>query len=1087
MASKYPLCLTVLFLIYSFIISPVKASGIQLNTGQAKHNFSGLIGDKDYYTFSLNASESMIIEVTQPNTDLKLRVTRLTDNKTQDLVFESSIPATTWLAEKVIINSKQCTKCQLQILPIEVNQNSGTYSLTSEFVATNTQHQYHKLLAMMTTASVQWFNSQHNQDALKEAIVTYQNIEREAKNSPHNDIYLLALYNQSQLHHLVGNDEQQEQLLENILALSTPHIDAITYRAMLDLGSIARHKKEFSKATSQFNNAFDLAEKYHDRLIQAKIIEKRSLIESDKGNYIEAIALSEQANQIYITEGDWHSSIKILIATGWYNYRQGNTDLALNLYQQALSYTTKLNLLEKKADVLTKIGTIHRHLGDLEQASYFINQALQLSEDISHSFVDGWSKQAKARILMDAGMFDLAEDWLNRALVAFNKVSSTTDAFNIYYFLGINHASKGDYQLAEKYHLMVLNFDKKSGNSYDIGTTYYRLAQNALSLQQHAKAHTYQQQALQLLTHTDDNNLLGKVYSQTAFIYHKNNNSIKANHYFELALSLQKHTQDTLGLIQTHYWLARTHAESGQNKLAVNTITKAINYIQSFQNKLSREDFKSNFYALQQQVSSLYIALINRTNASPIETLTIAESFRSQALSAKLSRLKNKRSIPTKHKAKRHSLHQQLQSSIVKYEALASPETRLQIARETRHIIEQLHEINLSSHSKPTYTQQEKTFKHEIKTLQQNLPQNSYILYFDTNKINSHVWLINHEKIGYYSLPSEAELSTQITNVMEAISQPKKQLTAQKSTSKNSLLKQLSNTLLKDISVELEIAQHITIIPDGPLHYLPFSILELPTNHQRLLEQVSISYAPSIGVLQQLNNKFRTSDNHDILIVANPEMTMQEKIEDGPSVYRLGFYSKELPYTQLEGNYIQHISPDNVTALTRDKATKMSLQNTTLSDFQILHFATHGIANSYQPSLGGLVLSNVSTNDNLLLSPEIINLTLNADLVMLSGCETAAGKLINGEGVFSLSRSFFAAGAKRVVASLWPVKDDATAKLMQAFYRYLLIEKLPIEEALQKAKLYVKNFKRNNHQKPWKDPYYWAGFVLQGPGGSFID
>lgn len=1099
MALSYRLCFSLVLLLSISFVSSIEAGEFKLGTHQVNQPFSGLIGDKNTYVFNLNKTESMIIEVTQPNTDLQLNVIELNADNSESVIFKSSIPANKWLAEKIIVNANQCTLCKIQILPTYQGNNNGNYTLSAKYVFANEQSQYHALLTQMTTASTLWFKESKTDHTLNSAINLYQNIASRAISTPYRNIYLSALYYQASLQHLVGNYSQQEQLLHDIINHTTStgadssQVNTIMMGVLIDLGNISRNTKAFDNATDYFNKAFQLAVLSNHKLMQARVLESRGLIASEQGNYADAIAFSAQANQIYINEGDWHSSIKSLIASGWFNFRQGRPELALNYYQQALSYASKANLLAERCDILTKMATVYRHVGDLEQASSFVNQALAHSSKLRHSHVDGWSKQEKARILMKAGMFNLAQDWLNKALVAFNKVSATSDIFNVYYFLGVNHDNKGEYQLAEQYHKKVLAFDQKNGNAYDIGSTYYHLARNALYQSDFIKAQTYQQQALNLLTSTDDMNLLGNNYSQAAYIFFNNNDKAKAKVYFEKAIALQTSSKNTLGLIQTQYWLAKTQTQAGYDQLALNTIIGATKSIQTLQKKLSREDFIANFLALGQQINSLHIDLLNTQQAEPIETLTIAEIFRSQALTAKLNNTKQTHQISHQTKKQQQALHQQLQSSVVNYLQLSSPSARNKIASETRLIAEQLQEINNRRHSLTKSSKPQQPYQFSIQTIQQNLQPNHLLLYFDTSEINSYLWLISNEKIRTYSLPSAAKLSTLVTQVMKKIKQPLQQFTIQasdKSKAKTpSAIAQLSTTLLAAINDDLANAEHLTIIPDGPLHYLPFSVLEFGQHHQPLINKFSISYAPSLSVLQQLHNITPIDHNNNILLVANPTMTPSQRVlnDSDENNYRLGFYSKELPYTAFEANYIKAIAQQSVTMLVRDNANKTSLYNQPLNSYQILHFATHGIANSYQQSLGGLVLSNTSNADNLLLAPEIINLPLNADLVVLSGCETAAGKMVDGEGVFSLSRSFFSAGTKRVIASLWPVQDDATAKLMKAFYQYLIVEKLPIEQALQQAKRYVKNFTRKNGQKPWKDPYYWAGFVLQGPGGHFID
>jgi CHAT domain-containing protein len=149
-----------------------------------------------------------------------------------------------------------------------------------------------------------------------------------------------------------------------------------------------------------------------------------------------------------------------------------------------------------------------------------------------------------------------------------------------------------------------------------------------------------------------------------------------------------------------------------------------------------------------------------------------------------------------------------------------------------------------------------------------------------------------------------------------------------------------------------------------------------------------------------------------------------------------------------------------------------------LSQYRILHFSTHGVLNSSHPELSGLVLSMYdragAPRDGFLRLHEIYNLKLNADLVVLSACETALGTAIRGEGLIGLARGFIYAGAARVVASLWNVEDQATANLMKRFYQDMLSSGRSPAAALRGAQIAMLR------QPRWSPPYYWAAFVLEG-------
>jgi CHAT domain-containing protein len=160
------------------------------------------------------------------------------------------------------------------------------------------------------------------------------------------------------------------------------------------------------------------------------------------------------------------------------------------------------------------------------------------------------------------------------------------------------------------------------------------------------------------------------------------------------------------------------------------------------------------------------------------------------------------------------------------------------------------------------------------------------------------------------------------------------------------------------------------------------------------------------------------------------------------------------------------------------EASRATVVKTDLSDYRIVHFATHGLLNNEHPELSGIVLSlfdqKGQPQDGYLRLHDIYNLKLPVDLVVLSACNTGLGKDVRGEGLIGLTRGFMYAGASSVVASLWKVDDDATAELMRYFYGFMLKDGLSPAAALRKAQISM------SQQKRWQSPYYWSGFIIQG-------
>ena len=143
-----------------------------------------------------------------------------------------------------------------------------------------------------------------------------------------------------------------------------------------------------------------------------------------------------------------------------------------------------------------------------------------------------------------------------------------------------------------------------------------------------------------------------------------------------------------------------------------------------------------------------------------------------------------------------------------------------------------------------------------------------------------------------------------------------------------------------------------------------------------------------------------------------------------------------------------------------------------------MHFATHDFVNSGRPELSGLLLAQDTTSGEhgVLYSGEIYNLKLNADLVVLSACETGLGKIQKGEGIIGLTRALLYAGAKNIIVSLWQVADESTSDLMVDFYKNSLVSKgqISYSEALRNAKLKMISEGKYAH------PIFWSPFILIG-------
>ena len=252
-------------------------------------------------------------------------------------------------------------------------------------------------------------------------------------------------------------------------------------------------------------------------------------------------------------------------------------------------------------------------------------------------------------------------------------------------------------------------------------------------------------------------------------------------------------------------------------------------------------------------------------------------------------------------------------------------------------------------------------------------------------------------------------------------------------------------------------SDRVIFVPQGELFLVPFQALQ-NSQGQYLIQNHTLQIAPSIQTLTLLNSKARSNSN--AIIVGNPSPM--------PNGY------EALPGTEIEANAIAKLF--NTTAILGPNATKANLLKK-LPQASLIHFATHGTMDNRSGSESAIILASPSDKtdpiaelNSSLTAGEILDLRLNADLVVLSACNTGRGQ-ITGEGVIGLTRSFLSAGVPSLVVSLWQVPDKPTSSLMIAFYENRK-KGDGNAQALRQAMLTT--------MKEYPNPQDWAGFMVVG-------
>ena len=270
------------------------------------------------------------------------------------------------------------------------------------------------------------------------------------------------------------------------------------------------------------------------------------------------------------------------------------------------------------------------------------------------------------------------------------------------------------------------------------------------------------------------------------------------------------------------------------------------------------------------------------------------------------------------------------------------------------------------------------------------------------------------------------------------------------------LYKRLLRPMLSSIA-----GRDLLIVPHGSLHYVPFAALH--DGERYLVQGRALRYLPSAMLLGLLPHqgtagaKVAGAPVQRLLILGNPD---------------LGKAELDLPASQEEAQALQGLFATNSELFIRKAATE-SLIKERAFDFSHIHVASHGEFSADAPLDSRLRLAADAKNDGVLSVSEIYGLRLNAQVVMLSACETGLGRVSSGDDVVGLTRGFLYAGAQNVVGSLWEVDDDATSALSQAMYDGLK-KGLPVAKALALAQ------EQLLAKKP--HPFFWAAFLDSGTG-----
>jgi CHAT domain-containing protein len=375
-----------------------------------------------------------------------------------------------------------------------------------------------------------------------------------------------------------------------------------------------------------------------------------------------------------------------------------------------------------------------------------------------------------------------------------------------------------------------------------------------------------------------------------------------------------------------------------------------------------------------------------------------------------------------------------------------------------------------------------------VSGIQALLDTDSVVLEYALGESRSYLWVVSPHDVQAFTLPPRNQIETLARRVHEQLAQAP---AASRSRVRPATDDQRAlHRMLVEPAASVLTGKRLVLVLPGALSMVPFGVLPDASGIPLIAahEVVQVPSATTLAAMRSLTaGRLRAAKTAAVFAdpIFDPQdprvgrVTTTVSRENSPSTPRFaGLPLTRLPFSRSEAKEIAALAPESVTVFLGFDATRERAVGEALSDYRYVHFATHGVVNQTLPSLSSVVLSLVDRagrpRDGFVMLPDVYGMTLNAEVVVLSGCQTALGKDVRGEGPIGLARGFMYAGVPRVVASLWQVDDLATAELMRRFYRGVLIQGLSPAAALRAAQKQLAATRR------WRSPYFWAPFILQG-------
>ena len=962
-------------------------------------------------------------------------------------------------------------------------------------------------------------------DNLKRAIDLY---EKALSCSAHSAAETEILRSIGEIHDILGDHERaRTSYLQALTASKTNNDRRTEANTLVDLGSSYAYSSDTKRSINYSTEALTIGRQLGDKHIQG-----RALTAIGHAYYVGGDAAAARRNLVEAlrnlqTPDDRNERAETLLRLGYTYGDSGELKEALASHQESLTIGKELGNLQAEARALTAIGGLYSLWGERQKALDYHRQSLDLLKAIGDLEGQAVALNWIGYGYQQVGEYQKALSAFSEALGLFRATANREGQTYSVQYVGNIQMRLGKKQEAEDCYLTGLNIGQSVKDNLAVAYARNNLGVLYQSTGQTQKAIDSYQQAL--LIYRREKNLRSCAYAlnNIGYALTSSGQPKESLAYHSEALNLIRAVGDKQQESLILYDIARADSNLGNRREARENLEKAIEIAESVRAKVASLDFRASYFATVRPQYELYIdtlmQLAKEHNDGELVTKTFEISERSRARSLLESLGEDRANIRQDANPALLERAQQLQQTLN-----ADAARRLQliavgnnveadtVSKEIDRVTSEYQDLNAQIRvTSPRYATLTQPLSLKLEEIQRRvLDDDTVLLEYSLGEQRSYVWAITQTQILSYELPGRAE----IENMARALYSS---LTANQSQKGDSVeqaqarikkadddlpgqIAQLSELVLKPVAGQLT-HKRVLVVADGALQYVPFQILgvtpsvtsaaapvPLVINHEVINEpsasalafvmnESTVPRASSKSVAILADPVFSLDDprlpsavqNHSkSKVVLNSNNTTGDAIPGDSQISRLLSSSEE-------AEVIMSLVPTGTgLKATGFAANRNVITNENLNQYQIIHFATHALLDAEHPELSGIVLSLVDEKgqpqDGFLRLHDIYNLKLPVNLVVLSACQTGLGKDVKGEGLIGLTRGFMYAGASGVVASLWKVDDEATAELMKHFYEGLFEKGLTPASALREAQLALRQ------QKRWQEPYYWAGFVIQG-------